>query len=124
MACHDKSDLASGNCTHIGDLAPIGDLTRTRVRRLARWMNARFGEAVAPALIEDSGDDRLDRVIVGFVEEERDVREIADRDLDEAHVRRIVATIDAAEGARRQAAPGLKVTRRAFGPGRPMPAVR
>jgi NH3-dependent NAD+ synthetase len=123
LACHDKSELALGKCTHAGDLAPIADLTRTRVRELAMWINARFGSAISPALIGDQ-EDPLDRVITAYIEEERGLREIASDGLDEEYVRRTTAQIDAAEGARRRAAVGLKVTRRAFGPGRPMPCIR
>lgn len=123
LACHNKSDMAVGKCSHVGDIAPIADLTQTRVRELALWINAKH-HGVIPAALLGEADGRLDRVITAYVEEERGVREIVADGLDEQYVRRVTAEIDAAEGLRRRATVGIKVTRRAFGPGRPMPCVR
>jgi NAD+ synthase (glutamine-hydrolysing) len=139
-----KSELAVGYGTLYGDmigaLAPIADLTKTRVRELARWINARFGETIPWRTIEKppsaelspgQADENelgpyhvLDQVITQYVEEEKSVREIVEGGIEEGYVNKIVRMIDAAEFKRRQAPIGLKVTRRAFGPGRPMPVVR
>jgi NAD+ synthase (glutamine-hydrolysing) len=143
-----KSEIATGYCTLYGDmsgaLGPIGDLLKTEVYSLARWMNehhARLGFAgppVPPSSIEkapsaelraDQRDqdtlppyEQLDALIEAAVEQERDetaAAAAAGMPLEEA--RRWLRLIDLAEFKRHQAAPVLKVKPRSFGRGRPMP---
>ena len=135
-----KSELAVGYCTLYGDmcggLAVISDLPKTLVYALSRWIN-RDQEIIPVATIEkppsaelrpDQKDqdtlppyDLLDAVLALYVEENLPIREIVARGYDEALVRRITMLVDRNEYKREQAAPGLKVTGRAFGMGRRLP---
>ncbi len=135
-----KSELAVGYCTLYGDmcggLAVISDLPKTLVYALSRWIN-RDGEIIPASTIEkppsaelrpDQKDqdtlppyDLLDAILALYVEENLPVREIVARGYDEALVRRLAGMIDRNEYKREQAAPGLKVTGRAFGMGRRLP---
>ena len=135
-----KSELAVGYCTLYGDmcggLAVISDLPKTLIYDLSRWIN-RNGEIIPVSTIEkppsaelrpDQTDqdtlppyDLLDAVLAHYVEENLPVAEIVARGYDEALVRRITGLVDRNEYKRKQAAPGLKVTGRAFGMGRRLP---
>jgi NAD+ synthetase len=135
-----KSELAVGYCTLYGDmcggLAVISDLPKTLVYALSRWIN-RDREIIPTLTIEkppsaelrpDQTDqdtlppyDLLDAVLALYVEENLPVREIVARGYDEMLVRRITTLVDRNEYKRKQAAPGLKVTGRAFGMGRRLP---
>ncbi|MGA1392768.1 MAG: NAD+ synthase [Phycisphaerales bacterium] len=143
-----KSEMAVGYATLYGDmnggLAPIGDLLKTDAYSLARWINGNgaslgFAEPPIPeASIEkppsaelrpDQTDqdslppyEQLDAVIRGWVEESRGVEAIAaTAGIARAEVRALVRSIDRMEFKRKQAPPILKLSRRAFGRGRPMP---
>ena len=135
-----KSELAVGYCTLYGDmcggLAVISDLPKTLVYALSHWIN-RDREIIPASTIEkppsaelrpDQTDkdtlppyDVLDAVLGLYVEENLPLREIVVRGYDEALVRRITSLVDRNEYKREQAAPGLKVTGRAFGMGRRLP---
>ena len=145
-----KSEHATGYATLYGDmcgaLAPIGDLVKTRVYALARWMNANAAECGFSAppiplrsiekppsaeLRHDQTDQDtlpayadLDAIVEGFVEFERTPALIArTTGLDLALVERWCTAIDRAQFKRDQAAVILKLTQRAFGRGRPFPIV-
>ncbi len=138
-----KSELAVGYCTLYGDmcggLAVISDVPKTMVYRLARWMN-REGEIIPAATIEkppsaelrpDQKDedslppyDVLDAILERYVVEGQSTDEIIAADFDADTVRRIARLIDLNEYKRRQAAPGLKVTSKAFGVGRRIPVAQ
>src|SRR6266498_5687337 len=135
-----KSELAVGYCTLYGDmcggLAVISDVPKTMVYRLAQWVN-RQREIIPHASIvkppsaelrpnqtdQDSLPpyDVLDAILEAYVVEGRSTAEIVKRGFEEATVRRVVRLIDLNEYKRRQAAPGLKVTSKAFGVGRRIP---
>ena len=138
-----KSELAVGYCTLYGDmnggLAVIGDVPKTTVYRVARWRNARrpdIPEAIltkAPSaeLRPDQTDqdslppyDLLDQILELHVEQCQSAEEIIGQGFDEATVRRVLRLVRMAEFKRKQAAPVLKVTSRAFGTGWRMPIVR
>jgi len=135
-----KSELAVGYCTLYGDmcggLAVIGDVPKTMVYRLARWVNR--GRALIPessitkapsAELRPNQTDQdslppyevLDAILEAYVVEERAPEEIVRCDFDPATVARVLRLIDQSEYKRRQAAPGLKVTTKAFGVGRRLP---
>ena len=146
-----KSELAVGYCTLYGDmaggLAILSDVPKTMVYDLARWINTSpdspllrdFDCAVIPddtitkppsaELRPDQTDqdtlppyDELDAIIERYVEREQSVRQIvAETGLDAEVVQRIARLIDRNEYKRKQAAPGIKVTGKAFGFGRRMP---
>ena len=135
-----KSELAVGYCTLYGDmcggLAVISDLPKTLVYALSRWIN-RDREIIPASTIEKPPSaelrpnqtdqdslppyDELDAVLALYVEENLPVREIVACGHDEKLVRRIASLVDRNEYKREQAAPGLKVTGRAFGIGRRLP---
>lgn len=131
-----KSELGVGYCTLYGDmaggLAVIGDLPKTLVYQLARHVNA-GGEVIPDRIItrppsaelrENQTDqdslppyEVLDRILRGYVLEKRSVAELVAQGDDEATVRRVLSLVIGSEYKRRQAAPTLKVTPRAFGEG-------
>jgi len=135
-----KSELAVGYCTLYGDmcggLAVISDLPKTLVYSLSRWIN-RDREIIPGSTIEKAPSaelrpnqtdqdslppyDQLDAILALYVEENFPVSAIIARGHDEALVRRITSMVDRNEYKREQAAPGLKVTGRAFGMGRRLP---
>jgi len=135
-----KSELAVGYCTLYGDmcggLAVISDVPKTMVYRLAKWVN-REREIIPTASItkppsaelrpnqtdQDSLPpyDVLDAILEEYVVKCHPVAEIIAAGYDPAAVHRVVKLIDGAEYKRRQAAPGLKITTKAFGVGRRIP---
>jgi NAD+ synthetase len=135
-----KSELAVGYCTLYGDmcggLAVINDVPKTMVYRLARWIN-REREVIPSASITkppsaelrpDQTDqdslppyEVLDAILEGYVVLARSAVELITEGFAETDVRRVVRLIDGAEYKRRQAAPGIKVTTKAFGVGRRIP---
>jgi NAD+ synthase (glutamine-hydrolysing) len=141
-----KSELAVGYCTLYGDmsggLAVIADVPKTMVYRVARWRNATAGEAIIPEASltkapsaelrpnqkdEDSLPpyDILDEILRRHVEAHQPTHDIIAAGFDAATVTRVLGLVRNAEFKRKQAAPGLKVTDRAFGTGWRMPiAVR
>ncbi len=138
-----KSELAVGYCTIYGDmcggLAVISDLPKTIVYELSRWIN-REGEIIpwntiekAPSaeLRNDQKDqdtlpeyDVLDRILELYVEQSLGVTEIIDRGDEEDFVRWVARQVDLNEWKRGQAAPGLRVTSKAFGAGRRIPVAQ
>jgi NAD+ synthetase len=142
-----KSELAVGYCTIYGDmaggLAVISDVPKTMVYALARWINSdkskigRGREVIPLATIKKPPSaelkpgqtdqdslppyDVLDEILRLYVEENMSAREIVGHGFDEKTVRWVQRRVDLSEYKREQAAPGLKVTSRAFGAGRRMP---
>ncbi len=135
-----KSELAVGYCTLYGDmcggLAVISDVPKTMVYRLARWINrereviptASITKAPSAELRPDQTDqdslppyDVLDAILEAYVVRGLPAAEIVAAGFDEATVKRVIRLIDANEYKRRQSAPGLKVTSKAFGVGRRIP---
>jgi NAD+ synthase/NAD+ synthase (glutamine-hydrolysing) len=137
-----KSELAVGYCTLYGDmsggLAVIADVPKTMVYRVANWLNASRSNPVIPVasitkppsaeLRPDQTDqdslppyDVLDAILVRHVEQHQSAEEIVAGGFDEPTVARVLKLVRGAEFKRKQAAPGLKVTDRAFGTGWRMP---
>jgi NAD+ synthase (glutamine-hydrolysing) len=138
-----KSELAVGYCTLYGDmnggLAVIADLPKMMVYRVARWRNRRkpdIPEAIltkAPSaeLRPDQTDqdslppyELLDQILELHVEQSQSADEIIAQGFDAKTVRRVLRMVRIAEFKRKQAAPVLKVTSRAFGTGWRMPIAR
>jgi NAD+ synthase (glutamine-hydrolysing) len=137
-----KSELAVGYCTLYGDmcggLAVISDVPKTMVYALSRIANRRLGDVIPesvfikPPSAELRADQKdtdslpeyeiLDRILEGYVEHMRTPRQIAENEgLPITLVQDIVNKVDRNEYKRQQAAPGLKVTTKAFGIGRRFP---
>lgn len=138
-----KSELAVGYCTLYGDmnggLAVISDVPKMMVYRLARWINrereiipvASITKAPSAELRPNQTDqdslppyDVLDAILEAYVVQGKSAGEITAGGFDEAAVRRVIRLIDLSEYKRRQAAPGLKVTTKAFGLGRRVPVAQ
>src|SRR5689334_4135614 len=138
-----KSEMSVGYCTLYGDmnggLAVIADLPKMMVYRVACWRNQR-GPAIPestltkPPSAELKPDQKdqdslppyeiLDEILEQHVEQCKSAEEIIAQGHDEATVRRVLRLVRMAEFKRKQAAPVLKVTSRAFGTGWRMPIVR
>jgi NAD+ synthetase len=135
-----KSELAVGYCTLYGDmcggLSVISDVPKMMVYRLAKWINrereiipaASITKAPSAELRPNQTDqdslppyELLDAILDAYIVEGRSADEIVKAGYDEQAVKRVVRLIDANEYKRRQAAPGLKVTSKAFGVGRRIP---
>jgi NAD+ synthetase len=131
-----KSEYAVGYATIYGDMcggyAPIKDLYKTEVFALARWRNAVAGSPVIPPAVitrppsaelrENQTDqdslppyDVLDAILLRHVEGEQSRDEIVRAGFDAATVDRVLHLVRISEWKRQQAAPGPKVSRRAFG---------
>ncbi len=142
LATGNKSEMGVGYCTLYGDmcgaLAVISDVTKTWVYRLSHWVNrenvvipvSTLTKPPSAELRPDQKDEDslppyevLDRVVQGWVEDRLSVTQLVAEGLDPAVVKRIVSLIDGAEYKRRQAAPGIKISPKAFGIGRRYPIV-
>jgi NAD+ synthetase len=135
-----KSEIAVGYCTLYGDmvggLAVISDLPKTMVYEVSRWVN-RASPRIPESSIEkppsaelrpDQKDEDslppyavLDKILELFVEQQLGKEDIIARGFDRETVSRVLHLVRVSEYKRRQAAPGLIVTSKAFGPGRRMP---
>ena len=135
-----KSEMSVGYATLYGDMNggfnPIKDVYKTQVFRLAQWRNTqgfvipeRIITKPPTAELRENQKDQdtlppyevLDDILQGLVEEELPIAAIVKRGHDEALVKRIQHMLYIAEYKRRQAAPGVKITRRNFGRDRRYP---
>jgi NAD+ synthase (glutamine-hydrolysing) len=131
-----KSEMAVGYATLYGDMcggfAPIKDVYKTLVYRLARYRNSLGDGEVIPERVitrppsaelrEDQKDsdslppyEVLDPILEAYVEDSHSIAEIVAMGYDQATVQRVAALVRRSEYKRRQAPPGPKITRRAFG---------
>lgn len=136
-----KSELALGYCTLYGDMSGaisvIGDLLKTECYQLARWIN-REEEIIPQSIIDKAPSaelchhqkdsdtlppyEQVDKVIQGYVADYMNIDEIAkDFDIDRAVVDLVVKRIYKSEHKRRQAAPSLRISKKAFAAGRKKP---
>ena len=140
LSTGNKSELSVGYCTIYGDMAGglgvISDVPKTTIYEFARWIN-RKGEIIPTSTIEKAPSaelkpnqkdqdtlppyEILDQILQLYVEENLSARDIIARGFDEKTVRWVQRRVNLNEYKREQAAPGLKVTSRAFGMGRKMP---
>jgi NAD+ synthase (glutamine-hydrolysing) len=148
LSTGNKSELAVGYCTLYGDmaggLAVISDVPKTMIYELTHWINSDYAsrpgrehEIIPKSTIEKAPSaelkpnqkdqdtlppyEILDDILQLYVEENLSARDIIARGFDEKTVRWVQRRVDLNEYKREQAAPGLKVTSRAFGIGRKMP---
>lgn len=144
-----KSEIAAGYCTLYGDmcgaLAPIGDLYKTEVYALAERLNSLAAaagkqEPVPRPIIEKAPSAELrqnqkdqdslpeygllDAILKLYIEENASLEEIAGKGFDRTVVHKVLGLVAKAEYKRRQAAPVIKVSVRAFGVGRRLPLAR
>jgi len=140
LSTGNKSELSVGYCTIYGDMcggfAVLSDLPKTRVIRLARWLNREkevipWNSIRKPPSAELKPDQKdqdtlppyeiLDDILELYVERQLSVDEIVEQGYDEATARWVQRRVELNEWKRQQAAPGIRVTTKAFGPGRRMP---
>jgi NAD+ synthase (glutamine-hydrolysing) len=143
LATGNKSELATGYCTLYGDmaggLAPLGDLLKRQVYALAEYFNhpdeiipRRIIDRPPSAELRPNQTDQdslppypvLDEILDLFVTEGLDPEQITARGQDPRVVAEVIRLLEISEFKRRQAAPVLRVTRRAFGAGRQIPIAR
>jgi len=143
LSTGNKSELSVGYCTLYGDmcggLAVIADVPKTTVYALARRLNrerrvipqSSLDKAPSAELKPGQKDqddlppyDALDAILTAYVEERRGAAEISRRGFAADLVRDVIGRIDRNEYKRRQAAPTLKISPKAFGVGRRMPIAR
>jgi NAD+ synthase (glutamine-hydrolysing) len=135
-----KSEMATGYSTLYGDMAggfaPLKDVEKTLVYRLARWRNRDRivipehvlekppSAELAPGQVDSDSlppYDVLDPILEGYVEGDRSVTELEADGFDPATVRRVARLVDVSEYKRRQAPPGVRVSPKAFGKDRRLP---
>jgi NAD+ synthetase len=140
LSTGNKSEMSVGYCTLYGDMAGglsvISDVPKMKVYALAHWIN-REKEVIPQAIIDrpptaelrpnQTDQDSLppyevlDLILEGYVEKHRSVEQLIEEGYDAEVVRQMVRKVDQNEYKRNQAAPGLKVTAKAFGSGRRNP---
>jgi NAD+ synthase (glutamine-hydrolysing) len=140
LSTGNKSEMAVGYCTLYGDmsggLSVISDVPKTLVYKLADHVN-RNGEVIPRAIIKKAPSAELrpnqkdqdtlppypvlDAILESFLEDGRSREEIIKRGYKPGVVEWVIKAVRSSEYKRRQAAPGLKVTSKAFGSGRRMP---
>ena len=135
-----KSEMAVGYCTLYGDmsgaLAPIADVLKTDVYAIARWVNRDREIIPADTLTKPPSAELrpgqtdqdslppyevLDAILQAYIVDHRSKEEIIRSGFDAAMVNDVINKVTFSEYKRRQAAPGLKVSPRAFGTGRRIP---
>jgi NAD+ synthetase len=140
LSTGNKSELAVGYCTLYGDmaggLALLGDVYKTMVYRVARWLNrdgvvipeSSITKAPSAELRPDQTDqdslppyEVLDGILKLYIEEWLEVDAIVAAGFERSLVERVLKMVDTNEFKRRQAAPTLRVSSKAFGGGRQMP---
>lgn len=141
LSTGNKSELGVGYCTLYGDmvggLAVISDVPKTMVYRLSHFVNSRrpvipqasLEKPPSAELRPDQKDidslppyEILDTILEEYVEDSHNAEQIAgDHGYDLALVKRVIQMVDRAEYKRQQAAPGLKISPKAFGTGRRFP---
>ncbi len=141
LSTGNKSELGVGYCTLYGDmvggLAVISDVPKTLVYRLSQYVNSRR-PVIPQASLEKPPSaelrpgqkdidslppyETLDTVLEEYVEDSHTAEQIAaDHDYDLTLVQKVIQMVDRAEYKRQQAAPGLKISPKAFGSGRRFP---
>ncbi len=140
LSTGNKSEMSVGYCTLYGDmnggLSVIADVPKTKVFSLCRWLN-RDTEIIPENIINkppsaelkpDQVDqdslppyDILDDILDRYINQHQSMVDIEDSGDDVAIIKKIVKLVARAEFKRKQAAPGLKITDRAFGTGWKMP---
>src|SRR5262245_37647843 len=136
LSTGNKSEISTGYCTLYGDMAGgfalLKDVMKTTVYRLARYC-----KRIPRAIIEKPPSaelrpnqldtdslppyELLDPILKAYVEEDRSFAEMVDMGFDAQLIQRVIRLVDMSEYKRRQAAPGVKITPRAFGRDRRMP---
>lgn len=141
LATGNKSETSVGYCTLYGDMvggfSPIKDIYKTLVYRICNFVNRKYSNIIPETIINkvpsaelkpDQKDedklppyDKLDEILKSYIEEEKDYHDIVKSGFDEKMARDVINMVDFNEYKRRQGAPGIKITQRAFGRDRRYP---
>ena len=141
LSTGNKSELGVGYCTLYGDmaggLAVISDVPKTMVYRISRYVNSRRAVIPESTLTKppsaelrpgqfDSDSlppyEVLDRILEDYVEDAKSAEQIAnEHGFDLGLVRGVIKMVERSEYKRQQAAPGIKISEKAFGVGRRFP---
>ncbi|MCA1831819.1 MAG: NAD+ synthase [Actinomycetota bacterium] len=141
LATGNKSEMATGYSTLYGDLAGgfavLKDVPKTLVYKLAGWRNDRGPAAIPDRVMTKAPTaelrpeqldvdslppyERLDPILFSYIEEHRSFEEIVAKGSSAEEVRRVLRLVDTSEYKRRQAPPGVKITRLSFGKDRRLP---
>jgi NAD+ synthase (glutamine-hydrolysing) len=141
LATGNKSEISVGYCTLYGDMvggfSPIKDIYKTMVYAVCDFINRKYLNIIPESIIKkapsaelkpDQTDqdklppyDVLDRILKYYIEDEKDYTDIVKSGIDEATVKEVLNMVDFNEYKRRQGAPGIKITARAFGRDRRYP---
>ncbi|MBN2456808.1 MAG: NAD+ synthase [Sedimentisphaerales bacterium] len=142
LTTSNKSETAVGYATLYGDTAGgfaiLKDVPKTMVYQLAEYINKIHHHEVIPVTVitrppsaelrENQKDidslpqyDRLDRVLKGYVEEDKSASQLIEEGLPKTVVKQVINMVDRSEYKRRQSPPGIKITPKAFGKDRRMP---
>ena len=141
IATGNKSEISTGYCTLYGDMAggfsPLKDIYKTMVYRISNYINSKYGNIIPEAIIKkvpsaelkpDQTDqdrlppyDILDGILKAYIEDEKDLSEIVKMGFDRKLAAGTIKMVDSSEYKRRQGAPGIKITARAFGKDRRYP---
>jgi len=142
LSTGNKSEVSVGYCTLYGDMAGgfamLKDVPKTLVYEISEYLNRRSSSPIIPPYIisrppsaelrEDQKDsdslppyEVLDAILERYVEDDLSVESIVGEGFDRETVRWVARQVDLSEYKRRQAAPGIKITTRAFGRDRRMP---
>jgi len=141
LATGNKSEISVGYCTLYGDMAggfsPIKDIYKTLVYRICNFINRKYSNIIPETIINkvpsaelkpgQKDEDKLppynklDEILKLYIEEEKDYHDIVKAGFDEKMARDTINMVDFNEYKRRQGAPGIKITQRAFGRDRRYP---
>lgn len=141
LATGNKSEISVGYCTLYGDMvggfSPIKDIYKTLVYGICNFVNRKYSNIIPETIIskvpsaelkpgqkdEDKLPpyDKLDEILKLYIEEEKDYHDIVKCGFDEKMARDVINMVDFSEYKRRQGAPGIKITQRAFGRDRRYP---
>jgi NAD+ synthase (glutamine-hydrolysing) len=131
-----KSEMATGYCTLYGDMsggyAVIKDILKMQVYALSAFVNDRAGKEIIPRSVFDRAPSaelrenqtdqdslppypELDKILMSYVEQHQSLDNMLKNGAEEAMVRKVMGLVDRSEYKRRQAPPGVKITKRAFG---------
>ena len=140
LSTGNKTELALGYCTLYGDmsggLSVISDLSKTDVYTLANWINSKYpgripigsinkppSAELAPNQVDPFDYDIVSPLVDLIIEEGKTVIQLSELGIDKELVNLVYQKIRVSEYKRRQAAPGLRVSTKAFGMGRRFPIV-
>lgn len=140
LSTGNKTEIALGYCTLYGDmsggLSVISDLSKTDVYRLAKYINDTYGDLIpentilkhpsaelAPDQVDPFDYDIVSPLVDKIIEDRYSISELIKQNFDPDLVKRMYKLIQLNEYKRRQAAPGLRVSSKAFGMGRRMPII-